>query len=428
MSRQISLFVAGRTGNGNSATCNSILNRRAFRSAASATSMTRKICHEYGQINGETIHVVNGPGIGYSSLDRTSADAVFLTEIKIAVALNPSGFDAVIITVKFGERFTQEDQDAIAMLKNVFGKELLKKHCVIVMTGGDIFERESDETGRTFREWLDQQHGRFKELLEECGHRIVLFDNLTEDEEVKDRQVKELMGLVQDMVDNGPVYTNEMFEAAIASRDRILEESDLPLNFGDLLREVGLILHSLKLGGSNEDEDQHVAELGALSGRCQDLSVRTSSADSGTGKLQTITLLVDFCQRCIRNNASRISRLRREREACDRTVEESARRHQHEVINEDRARELDIDVHPECMGGDEQMLAMTRDERDARSAETFTRKEAIREWFRQMERRERAEQSRETAQLEKHYWEVKGQWDTWMVSEILKRTSQMASV
>ena len=109
--------------------------------------------------------VVDGPGVGDTRLDNQDSIKLIVSEMEQAMLMNPRGYHAFLLVVKFGARFTREDQGTAAFLKKLFGQEFVKQHCILIMTYGDLFERESEENGQTFEQWCNCQQGVFRELL-----------------------------------------------------------------------------------------------------------------------------------------------------------------------------------------------------------------------------------------------------------------------
>ncbi|KAK4481284.1 hypothetical protein RD792_012169 [Penstemon davidsonii] len=80
---------------------------------------------------------------------------------------------------------------------------------IVVFTGGDVLEE--DET-------LDDFLGcdcpeALKEILKMCGNRRLLFDNKTKDKFIKSEQQKQLLSLMNEVVEkNGGIpFTDELF-------------------------------------------------------------------------------------------------------------------------------------------------------------------------------------------------------------------------
>jgi hypothetical protein len=73
----------------------------------------------------------------------------------------------------------REEQESVVLLKKIFGDDFVRKFCILILTCGDVFhqdQKETDSEGLAFSEWCQKQDGAFKDLLEECFHRVILFD------------------------------------------------------------------------------------------------------------------------------------------------------------------------------------------------------------------------------------------------------------
>ena len=202
--------------------------------------------------------------------------------------MNPRGYHAFLLVVKFGARFTTEDQDTVAFLKKLFGQEFVKQYCILIMTYGDLFERESEENGQTFEQWCNCQQGVFRELLQECCNRVVLFDNLTKDETKRDAQIDRLLETISHLQFHGHRYTDRNFEQAAVIREKALVESKRPVITEEILQEVSLILQKLNEERIDLNYDKPVTPLQNLSARCDELVKSVKEQDRNTGALQDL--------------------------------------------------------------------------------------------------------------------------------------------
>ncbi|CAH9120358.1 unnamed protein product [Cuscuta epithymum] len=202
------LVLLGRTGNGKSATGNSIIGERKFKSMSSSSGVTSTCQLEQTILkDGQIINVIDTPGLFDYSGDNESIGK----EIVKCINMAKDGIHAVLVVFSVRTRFSREEESAVESLCRFFGSKLTD-YMIVVFTGGDDLE-ESNET-------LDDYLGRncpepLKNVLVMCGNRKVLFDNKTKDKTKKDSQLRELLTLVNSVVDRncGKPYTDEIFSA-----------------------------------------------------------------------------------------------------------------------------------------------------------------------------------------------------------------------
>ncbi|GFN79569.1 immune-associated nucleotide-binding protein 9 [Plakobranchus ocellatus] len=284
----IDLLMIGKTGNGKSALGNAILKRKKFVSRSSSSSVTKQIDYEVSEYKGKVIKVVDGPGVGDTRLNSEGSVQLVVQAMEQAMAANTRGYHAFLLVVRFGGRFTVEDQDTIAFLKNIFGKDFVRRFCILVMTCGDNFEREAEDTGITFDQWCSEQKGVFQELLKECDYRVLLFDNVTRDEEKRNRQIDQLLHIVNNLQVQGYRYTDENFELAQAAREKAIVESKKPMIREEILQETSLILQKLEEVRQNFEREEQIPSLKKLLTRCDELIKTLQDQDKGTGALRDL--------------------------------------------------------------------------------------------------------------------------------------------
>ncbi|KAK0061442.1 GTPase IMAP family member 7 [Biomphalaria pfeifferi] len=121
--KELDLLLIGRTGTGKSSTGNSILNRNMFKTSDSMNSTTEYVEVQFSKYKGFIIKVVDAPGIFDTNLSVQDSIKEMHEAMGTAIAASAQGYHAFLVVIKFGEKFTQENNDTIKVMKEIFGHD-----------------------------------------------------------------------------------------------------------------------------------------------------------------------------------------------------------------------------------------------------------------------------------------------------------------
>ncbi|CAE6130121.1 unnamed protein product [Arabidopsis arenosa] len=164
------LVLIGCSGNGKSATGNSILRSEAFKSKAQAAAVTKECLFSLFPSNESTIR-----------------------EILKCSHLAKEGIDAVLMVFSLRSRLTEEEKSVLFVLKILFGDAIVD-YLIVVFTNEDSLV----DNNATINDYLEGSPD-FKEIIAACNNRMVLFENSLRTSKRKKEQVQRLLDLVEEV-------------------------------------------------------------------------------------------------------------------------------------------------------------------------------------------------------------------------------------
>ncbi|KAK6979398.1 AIG protein [Biomphalaria glabrata] len=278
---EITAILLGKTGNGKSATGNTLLGFDRFEVVHlnSMTSITKIIHYDSNRIDGLKWNVYDTPGLMDSDMSdvegiKTAVDDMYKV-MRICHERNHGGIVFLLI-YNISSTLSTEDRKTYEVLESIFGNRNFWNRCVLVLTKLDTLEGPFDK-------WLSSQKGCFTELKAKCGGNVVAVCNQDNDDRrrtMKRNTREQLQQVILRRARVAPSYTLNEFNSFENDRKNLVLQYELPSLETDYNRKINEIKEERLRVKSRRDREAVLQKIAILKDRIVE-------KDNGTGKLQT---------------------------------------------------------------------------------------------------------------------------------------------